>query len=198
MSGKKRYKMMGRKIVWEGRFIRAMLLEYMDYKGEVRCWEGVERVKVNGIVGIIPVTSDGNLLLIRQFRPLLNCYVIELPAGLNDKGETLVEAAKRELIEETGYMCDNLVLVAEGPVSIGLSTETMSVFLAPDAVPATPQLLAEFPIDDTEDIEVIKTPLMSAYETIAEYRAKGDLADIKIYGFIQLARNMIQDNISGN
>ena len=51
----------------------------------------------------MPLTDDAEFLLIRQFRPPVNNYVIEFPAGLNDKGDTLKEAAERELLEETGY-----------------------------------------------------------------------------------------------
>ena len=184
--------MVNRKTVWEGNFIRALLLEYRDAKGEVRGWEAVERVNCNGIVVIIPVTVEGDLLLIRQFRPVLDSYVIEFPAGLNDKGETLVEAARRELIEETGYTSESFELIAEGPVSSGLSTEVLTVFLARDAVPAPPSLRERFPIEETEAIEVIWTPLTSAYETIAEYRGKGDAVDLKIYGFIELALKKIK------
>ena len=184
--------MINRKTVWEGNFIRALLLEYRDAKGEVRGWEAVERVNCNGIVVIIPVTGEGDLLLIRQFRPVLDSYVIEFPAGLNDKGETLVEAARRELIEETGYTSESFELIAEGPVSSGLSTEVLTVFLARDAVLAPPSLRERFPIEETEAIEVIWTPLTSAYETIAEYRGKGDAVDLKIYGFIELALKKIK------
>ena len=184
--------MVNRKTVWEGNFIRALLLEYRDAKGEVRGWEAVERVNCNGIVVIIPVTVEGDLLLIRQFRPVLDSYVIEFPAGLNDKGETLVEAARRELIEETGYTSEAFELIAEGPVSSGLSTEVLTVFLARDAVLAPPSLRERFPIEETEAIEVIWTPLTSAYETIAEYRGKGDAVDLKIYGFIELALKKIK------
>jgi ADP-ribose pyrophosphatase len=191
MSEHRPLQIISRKTVWEGSFIRALLLEYKNEKGETRRWEAVERVNCNGIVVIIPVTKEGDLLLIRQFRPVLNNYVIEFPAGLNDKGETLIDAARRELIEETGYTSEGLELVAEGPVSSGLSTEVLTVFLAREAAPASPDLLKKYPIDETEEIEVVRTPLVSAYETIQEFRRRGDIADLKIYGFIELARQRI-------
>ena len=191
MPEDKPLRIVGRKIVWEGRFVRAMLLEYMDDKGAVRTWEGVERVNCEGIVAKIPITTDGDILVIRKYSPTLNNFVIELPAGLNDKGETLIEAAKRELIEETGYMSENLELIAEGPVSTGLSTETMSVFLATEVVPATPQLVAQYPMDESEDIELIKTPLSTAYEKVEELCRAGNIADLKMYGFIALAQKKL-------
>ncbi|HMK55712.1 MAG TPA: NUDIX hydrolase [Dissulfurispiraceae bacterium] len=188
MAGQKSLNIINKKTVWEGNFIRVVLLEYCDESGNVRRWEAVERVNCDGIVAVIPVTEEGELLMIRQFRPALNNYVIEFPAGLNDKGESLADAARRELIEETGYVSDELELMAEGPVSSGLSTEVLTVFLAKKAVPASAALRERYPIEETEDIEVIKCPLMSAYETINEYLKKGDAADLKIYGFIELAQ----------
>jgi 8-oxo-dGTP pyrophosphatase MutT (NUDIX family) len=192
MSVKKPLQIIDRKIVWEGNFIRALLLEYRDEKGVIRGWEAVERVNCNGIVVIIPVTKEQDLLLIRQFRPVLNSYVIEFPAGLNDKGESLLDAARRELIEETGYTSETFELMAEGPVSSGLSTEILTVFLAREALPASPALRGKYPVEETESIELVRTPLTSAYETIAEYRGKGDAVDLKIYGFIELALKKIK------
>jgi 8-oxo-dGTP pyrophosphatase MutT (NUDIX family) len=191
MSGGKPLQIIDRKIVWEGNFIRALLLEYRDEKGKIRGWEAVERVNCNGVVVIIPVTKERDLLLIRQFRPVLNSYVIEFPAGLNDKGESLLDAARRELIEETGYTSETFELMAEGPVSSGLSTEILTVFLARDALPASPALREKYPVEETESIELVRTPLTSAYETIVEYRGKGDAVDLKIYGFIELALKKI-------
>ena len=76
------------------------------------------------------MTDDKEVLLIRQFRPPVNGYVIEFPAGLNDKGDTLEEAAKRELLEETGYSAREMIFLTEGPMSSGASGEILTVFLA--------------------------------------------------------------------
>lgn len=111
-----------KKIVWEGNYLRTVILNYKDASGKDRKWEAVERVNCNGIVVIIPVTRQGEFLMIRQFRPVLNNFVIEFPAGLNDKNEDLIEAARRELVEETGYTSDDFVPLAEGPISSGMST----------------------------------------------------------------------------
>ncbi|MGO9379402.1 MAG: NUDIX hydrolase [Dissulfurispiraceae bacterium] len=188
MSERQPHPIIDKKTVWEGNFIRTLLLEYCDDQGNIRSWEAVERVNCDGIVAVIPVTKEGEVLMIRQFRPVLNSYVIEFPAGLNDKGETLVDAARRELIEETGYTSETFEFLAEGPVSSGLSTEVLTVYLAREATPASPQLRERHPIEETEDIEVVRAPLLSAYEMIEEFRGKGDVVDLKIYGFIALAR----------
>jgi len=52
---------------------------------------------------VVALTEDQRLLLVRQYRPALERYTLELPSGLVDEGETPAESAARELIEETGY-----------------------------------------------------------------------------------------------
>ena len=63
-----------RTVVWEGNYIRAVV------RGR---WEFAERKNITGIVGMIPITDDGRLVLVEQFRPALDSRVIELPAGLS-------------------------------------------------------------------------------------------------------------------
>lgn len=176
---------------WEGNFLRAVKLTYKDRQGCLRKWEAVERVNCNGIVAIIPVTADGDMILIRQFRPVVNNYVIEFPAGLSDRGENLIDAARRELVEEIGYTTGEFVLLAEGPISSGLSTEMLTVFLANRIFPAAPELMKQFPSDESEDIEVIKTPTGDIYKALEAFRNNGDYVDIKIYGLLELAKKYL-------
>ncbi|MBI5213268.1 MAG: NUDIX hydrolase [Nitrospirae bacterium] len=180
-----------RKIVWEGRFLRTLILTYRDHSGNLRNWEAVERVNCDGIVVVVPVTEHKEFLLIRQFRPVLNGFVVEFPAGLNDKGESLVDAARRELIEETGYTADDFIYLTDGPVSSGMSTEILSVFLAVNAYPASDAVKEQYPADESENIEVIKTPLDKIYETLQTRRKDGDYIDMKVYGLIELAKKRL-------
>ncbi|NLI30246.1 MAG: NUDIX hydrolase [Nitrospiraceae bacterium] len=180
-----------RTIAWEGRFIRCVLLTYRDTAGELRSWEAVERVNCNGIVVVIPVTTRGEFIFIRQFRPVLNRHVIEFPAGLNDRDERLQDVALRELVEETGYTSERIALLAEGPVSSGLSTEITTVYLAHDARPAPAELRAQFQPDESEDIEVFLVPIEQAYERLGAFTAAGDCIDLKMFGFIERAKAVI-------
>ncbi len=71
-------------------------------------WEYARRTNSPGAVVIVPVTSDGCLVLIEQYRIPVHARVVELPAGLigdsaADADETIESAARRELLEETGY-----------------------------------------------------------------------------------------------
>ncbi|MBF0329283.1 MAG: NUDIX hydrolase [Nitrospirae bacterium] len=183
--------LISKKIKCEGRFIRMMDLSYKDHRGNLRNWEAVERVNCDGVTVVVPVTNKGELLLIRQFRPVLNNYVVEFPAGLNEKDESPLVAAKRELIEETGYTADDFIKLADGPVSSGMSTETLHVLLAKEVYPASEKVKALHPPDETENIEIILTPFEKAFETISDYSSRGDLIDLKIYGFVELAKRYL-------
>src|SRR5580700_4934159 len=96
-------------------------------------WEFVERVRATGVVAIVAVTTDGELILTEQFRASVRGPVIDLPAGLAGDGpgsEELVTAARRELIEESGYDARRFTLLAHAPTSPGLTTEVVSFFHA--------------------------------------------------------------------
>ncbi len=176
-------KILEKKTIWEGKFLRFVLTTYIDSYGAIREWESFERVNCKGIVAILPVTDDKEVLLIRQFRPPVNRYVIEFPAGLNDKGDTLEEAAKRELLEETGYSARELFFLTEGVMSSGASGEILTVFLAKGL-----EFKGIGERDETEDIEVLNIPINELYQKLDAFRSEGNYIDLKIFGLIELAK----------
>jgi ADP-ribose pyrophosphatase len=179
-------KIIEKKTVWEGRFLRLALTTYIDSYGTVREWESLERVNCKGIVAIVPVTDEKEVLMTRQFRPPVNGYVIEFPAGLNDRGDTLEAAAKRELLEETGYIAREMIFLTEGPMSSGASGEILTVFLAKDI-----EFKGIGERDETEDIEVLKIPITEIYQKLDELRLEGNYIDLKIFGLMELAKKYI-------
>ncbi len=177
-----------RKTLWEGKFLRTVLVRYIDGSGVTeRDWEAVERVGCDGIVGIVPITQDGEVIMIRQFRPPINAHVVELPAGLCDQGERLEDAAERELIEETGYSAGQLRFLTEGPLSSGLSSEVLTVFIATNLT-----FVGIGKRDETEHIEVLKVPLEEVALEIETRKRAGDYVDLKVFGLVELARRMLQ------
>lgn len=185
-------RVLGKETRWEGRFLRTVLISYdvrCSSSGEIetRDWEAVERINCGGIVGIVPFTDAGEVLLIRQFRPPINGYVIELPAGLVDGGESFEAAARRELIEETGYAARDLHFLTEGPMSSGASAEILTVYVAKGV-----EHVGVGEQDETENIEVIATPINNLPERLEAFRKAGNRVDLKVFGLIELARRFLK------
>ena len=101
----------------------------------VRTPEGheVEReiVAHDDAVAVVPVTDDGRVVLLRQYRQALRDHLLEIPAGTLDvDGESPLEAARRELAEETGYEAGRLEHLVTFDNSAGWTDERTHVYLA--------------------------------------------------------------------
>jgi ADP-ribose pyrophosphatase len=100
-------------------------------------WTFVERTNARAVVVIVPLTAERRLLFVEQHRVPLGRSVIEFPAGLvgDEPGreqEDLIEAARRELLEETGYQAATLKLVSTSATSPGMTNEMVRFILASD------------------------------------------------------------------
>lgn len=110
----------------KGKWLELKKLYFTDEKGHSRTWESVERVKCGGaVVMIAKLNPSGELILIRQFRPPMNTYLIEFPAGLIDDGEDPSVSAERELLEETGFVGKVVKVFEPSCSSPGLTGETV-------------------------------------------------------------------------
>ncbi len=105
-------------------------------------------VKHPGAVGIVPVLPDGRVALIRQYRISVNQMIYEIPAGTREQGEEPIVTARRELIEETGYRCENLKPLTSIFTSPGILQEELFLFLA------TELTAGENALEDGELIEL--------------------------------------------
>jgi ADP-ribose pyrophosphatase len=83
-----------------------------------------------GGVGIVPLTDDGKIILVRQYRYPMGEELLEIPAGKLDENETPLECAKRELSEETGCTASELVSLGEIYPSPGFCREVLHLYLA--------------------------------------------------------------------
>lgn len=173
---------------WQGAFLNAFILSYEDKKGAMRTWEGVARVNCGGVVVIVPFTPEGDVILVRQYRPLFDGPVLEFPAGLVECGESPADAARRELIEETGYMPAHIRFLLKGPLSSGMTTEMLEVYLALDVTPASGEVMKRFRAEENESIDVVRVEGSRFYETVRFMEQNGDLVDPKIYGFFEMGR----------
>ena len=98
-------------------------------------WEYVNRVNATGAAIIVAVTEEGKLLLVEQYRIPVHTRTIEMPAGIigdeaEHSRESHTEAARRELLEETGYDAARMEVLTTGPSSSGLTSEFVTLFRA--------------------------------------------------------------------
>ena len=113
-------------ICWEGKFLRV---------GRTGRWEWVQRIGCTTSVNIVPLTCDDQLVLIEQYRHPVARRVVEWPAGLvgdtvSERTESVLDAAKRELLEECGYTAQSWIDCGEFPSSAGLTDECNHIVLA--------------------------------------------------------------------
>jgi len=101
-------------------------------------WRGPDGVEFErdyvdhpGAVAVVPVLDDGSIVLVSQFRTPLGRETLEIPAGVMDKqGESAIDAAARELAEETGYVADELVALGLIHTAPGWANEQIELFVA--------------------------------------------------------------------
>ena len=126
-------------------------------------------IRHSGSVAVLPVHDDGRVLLIRQYRCAYKKMVVELPAGRIDRGETPLQAARRELREEVGLGArkwERLLRILPSP---GFCDETVTIYRATGffASPAED--------DPDERIEIRELPLSAALALVE----KGQVEDAK-------------------
>jgi ADP-ribose pyrophosphatase len=126
-------------------WIRVSRRTYRLPDGRLAEWEMFGGAQV---VGVLALTPDQRLVMVRQFRPGPDRVVLNIPGGLIDQGEDPIQAAARELAEETGFISTDLELVAT--VMSVSSTGRRHVVIARDCVPG-----AEMNLDAYEDCEPV-------------------------------------------
>ncbi len=145
-------------------------------------WEYAERVNATGAAVIVALTDENKLLLVEQYRIPVHSQTIELPAGIigDDPGvndESQAEAARRELLEETGFRAERIEVLTTGPASSGLTSETITLFRASGL-----KRVAAGGGVAQEDITVHEVPLAEVHNWLEATQAKsGVLIDPKIY-----------------
>ncbi len=165
-------------VVAEGKYFRYML------QGR---WEYIEPKGFTTAVLVVPITDDGKLVLIEQYRAPIGRNVIEIPAGLigdedHRAQEDFFAGARRELHEETGYEARCMEWLGEGAPSAGSNTVVLPIFKATGLTKTGPG-----GGDATEAITVHEVPLADVRTWLEQRRQTGDVIDLKVYAGLFLA-----------
>ena len=157
--------------LYEGQWLRLVRIGH---------WESCERTHGQGMaVIVIAVTPADEVLFVEQYRIPLGARTIEMPAGLvgDDHAEdTLVDAAQRELIEETGWSPGRVDVLLTGPTSSGMSNERIAFVRARDLV-----RVGDGGGVDDENIIVHAVPRAEAPAWLMRKRAEGFELDLKLW-----------------
>lgn len=102
------------------------------------------------VVLVVPITENGEFVLVRQYKHGADEIIVEFPAGFVDEGEVIEEAAHREVEEETGYSFQDLQLLTTTYADPTKAVGEIYIYLAKNAVKNK-----EVKFDETEDIEVL-------------------------------------------
>lgn len=127
-------------------------------------------IKHKGAAAVVPVTEDGRIIMVKQYRNALDRFTLEIPAGaLDSVDEPGVVCAGRELEEETGYKCDHLEWLINIRTTVAFCNEKIEVFVARNLIPSHQHL------DEDEYIDL-------EFYTVDELKEKifqGEIEDSK-------------------
>lgn len=154
-------------LIFDGRVVHLYVDEINLPNGE----RGIrEYIKHLGAVAVLPLTEEGEVICVRQYRYAVGDILTEIPAGkLDYAGENRVEAALRELREETGAQCERLTHLGLYLGSPALMDEKIDLYLAEGLT------FGERDLDDDEFLDVVRIPLSD----MVDAALRGELPDGK-------------------
>jgi len=133
---------------------------------------------------VVPITSDNKLVMIRQYRYLPDKLALEFPSGHGDENESVEACAKRELEEETGYGCEELIPLGAFFETMGQLNRKIHIFLGINATKL------DKPTRKTDENEQIKTALIEL-DKVAEMVADGEIISMGSSLAVLLAQRYI-------
>ena len=145
--------------------------------GNVVHWDFV---KHNGAAAVVPITDDGKVVMVRQFRNALDRETLEIPAGgLDSLDEPTLDAAARELEEETGYKSNDLVFLITVATTVAFCNEKIDIYLARNLIQSKQNL------DEDEYVEVEEYTV----DELADMIYAGKINDSKTIAAIMAYKN---------
>lgn len=167
------------KRIYEGNVLNLRVDEVKVENGRITRREVVEH---RGAAAIVPILDDGDVILVRQYRYSIQSDLLEIPAGTLQADEEPSDCARRELEEETGYRCGEIVKLLECFVAPGYSTEKIHVFLARNLTKTQTRM---------DEDEIINVERVKFSEAIGRIRA-GQIQDAKSIVGLRAAESLIK------
>lgn len=138
-------------------------------------------ITINDSAAVVAVDKVGNVILKKEYRYCYGKELIEIPAGTFEKNEKdALNVAKRELLEETGYMSDDWLYLGETIESSAKLTNHMHIYFANACYKVSEQNL-----DKTEEIETMVVPFVEAIEMVMDNRI---CCNSSAHGILRVAR----------
>jgi len=152
--------------LYRGRVIRLVERKFVLPNGRRTTFGIIEHP---GAVAVVPIFENGDVLLIKQFRPSIGKEIYEIPAGTLEPGEKPLATAKREIVEETGFKAKRWRKLTSFYTAPGFCTEMIHVYEARGLSPA------QAPGDDDEILRPVRVPMKEALS----YIKRGKIRDAK-------------------
>jgi 8-oxo-dGTP pyrophosphatase MutT (NUDIX family) len=178
------FRRLGEELVYQGYIWRVVVATFEGPGGETFTRDVV---RSPGAVAVVPLLyEDGvpTVVFVRQYRGVLDQYVLELPAGMRDvAGEPPEATAEREMIEEAGFSAGRIEYLTHFFSSVGMTDSVLHVYLATDLTPV------ERDVQGVEEVymDVLRIPLAEAVEMVA----RGEINDAKtVIGLLLVERRL--------
>ncbi len=162
--------------IYEGAILNLRRDEVTTHSGGTSFREIIEH---NGGAVAVPITSDGKIVMVRQYRKAFEQPVLELPAGKIEKGEEPLETIARELQEETGYTAGKIEFLTAFYPSVGYTNEVLYLYMATELVPGATHY------DEHEAMDILEMDFDEAHNMVVH----GEIRDAKTMLGILLAKN---------
>ena len=144
--------------------------------GNIAHWDFI---KHKGAAAVIPITDDGKVVMVRQYRNALDRETLEIPAGGLNPDEPTIDAAARELEEETGYRSNDLELLITVATTVAFCNEKIDIYLARNLIQSKQNL------DEDEYVEVEEYTV----DELADMIYAGKINDSKTIAAIMAYKN---------
>ena len=160
------FKRLNRTLSYQGKILK-VYTDQVEVNGRKSNWDFIHH---NGGAAVVPITADGKILMVKQYRNALDRFTLEIPAGALDSAqESGMECVARELEEETGYIAKSIEWLVTTNSWAAFTNEKVEIFVARDLIPSKQNF------DEEESIE------LQAY-TLEELKKKiysGEITDSK-------------------